>query len=218
VTNPATARRLLQLALAVAAWLICFTLLASLGSWAGFALAGTTLAALSLRFDPTLPALLRPSLPKVATGLLLGAAMVALTHAAFAVVTVGLPEIKTATRGLYALLSNRGFSPVAQAAFVVVVATCEEILFRGALAETGRGTGQGGLHDLLTRRGLGRVFALAACYAAATLTLGSVLLVVCAFLCGMAWGGLRVATRSLVSPIVAHVVWDLGIFLAWPLV
>ena len=59
---------------------------------------------------------------------------------------------------------------------------------------------------------------LAACYAAATLTLGSFLLVVCAFLCGMAWGGLRVATRSLVAPIVAHVVWDLGIFLAWPLV
>ena len=101
---------------------------------------------------------------------------------------------------------------------MVVVATCEEILFRGALAGKGQETGRVGLHDLLTWRGLGTIVALAACYAAATLTLGSSLLVVCALLCGMAWGGLRVATCSLVAPIVAHIVWDLGIFLAWPLV
>jgi membrane protease YdiL (CAAX protease family) len=73
------------------------------------------------------------------------------------------------------------------------------------------------LHDLRTWRGLGRIVALAAWYAAATLTLGSFLLVVCGFLCGIAWGGLGVATQSLVSPTVAHTVWDLGIFLAWPL-
>jgi len=29
---------------------------------------------------------------------------------------------------------------------------------------------------------------------------------------------LRVATRSLVVPIIAHVVWDLGILVVWPLV
>ena len=218
MTNSQTARRLLLLALAVAAWLVCFALLVHLGTWAGFALAGAALVALALTFDPALLGLLRPSVAKVGMGFLLGAMMILLTHAAFSVVTVRLPEIRTATRGLYALLNNSGFSPVAQATFVVVVATCEEILFRGVLAGTGQGTGQGGLHDLLTWRGLWTVVALAACYAAATLTLGSALLVACALLCGMAWGGLRVATRSLVSPIVAHIVWDLGIFLAWPLV
>jgi len=218
VTNSGAGRRLLLLALAVAAWLVCFALLVRLGTWAGFALAGAALVALALKFDPALLGLLRPSVAKVGMGFLLGAMMILLTHATFLVVTVRLPEIRTATRGLYALLNNSGFSPVAQAAFVVVVAACEEILFRGVLAGTGPGIDQGGSHNLLTWRGLGTIVALAACYAAATLTLGSFLLVVCAFLCGMAWGGLRVATRSLVAPIVAHVVWDLGIFLAWPLV
>jgi len=208
----------LLLVLAIVAWLVCFALLVRLGTWAGFALAGAALVALALKFDPGLPGLLRPSMAKVGVGFLLGAMMILLTHAAFAVVTVRLPEIRTATRGLYALLNNSGFPAVAQAVFVVVVATCEEILFRGVLAGTGQGSGRGGPHDLLTGRGLGTIIALAACYAAATLTLSSSLLFACAFLCGMAWGGLRVATRSLVSPIVAHIVWDLGIFLTWPLV
>jgi membrane protease YdiL (CAAX protease family) len=208
----------LLLALAVASWLACFAMLVRLGTWAGFALAGTALVALALKVDPALLDLLRPSVAKVGIGFLLGAMMILLTHAAFSVVTVRLPGIRTATRGLYALLNNSGFPFVAQAAFVVVVAACEEILFRGVLAGAGQGTGQGGSHDLLTWRGLGTIVALAACYAAATLTLGSSLLVVCALLCGIAWGGLRVATRSLVAPIVAHIAWDLGIFLAWPLV
>jgi uncharacterized protein len=65
---------------------------------------------------------------------------------------------------------------------------------------------------------ISRVAILAACYAAATLPLGSPLLAACAFLCGLAWGSLRVATRSLAPPIVAHIVWDLGVLLVWPLV
>lgn len=218
MTTPEAARRLLLLALAVGAWLASFTLLVRLGTLAGFALAGTGLAALSLAFDRALPALLRPSLPKVAIGFLLGGGMVALTHAAYAVVTVPFPEIRTATLALYALLNGSESAPVARGAFVVVVATCEEILFRGVLAGSVRGTGRSSLHDLLTWRGLRPVVVLAACYAGATLPLGSPLLAVCAFLCGMAWGALRVTTRSLVSPIVAHIVWDLAIFLAWPLV
>ena len=49
-------------------------------------------------------------------------------------------------------------------------------------------------------------------------TLESGLLILCAFGCAVLWGGLRVATRSLVVPIIAHVVWDLGILVVWPLV
>lgn len=60
-----------------------------------------------------------------------------------------------------------------------------------------------------------RVLALAVGYA---LALGSGLLIVCAFGCAVLWGGLRVATRSLVVPIIAHGVWDLGILVVWPLV
>lgn len=207
MTNPGTAWRLLLLAHAVAAWLVCFALLVRLGTWAAFPLAGTVLVALALKFDSALPGLLRPSVAKVGIGFLLGAMMILLTHALYAVVSSHLPQTKTATLGLYALLNSSGFHPEAQAAFVVAVATCEEILFRGTLAGTGHGAGR-----------FDRIIVLALCYAAATLTLGSLLLASCAFLCGVVWGGLRVATRSLVPPIAAHIVWDLGIFLAWPLV
>jgi len=63
-----------------------------------------------------------------------------------------------------------------------------------------------------------RVLALAVGYALAMATLGSGLLIVCAFGCAVLWGGLRVAPRSLVVPIIAHGVWDLGSLVVWPLV
>jgi membrane protease YdiL (CAAX protease family) len=41
--------------------------------------------------------------------------------------------------------------------------------------------------------------------------------VLCAFVCGTVWATLRVATGSIVVPILAHVLWDLGVLLVWPL-
>jgi membrane protease YdiL (CAAX protease family) len=63
-----------------------------------------------------------------------------------------------------------------------------------------------------------QIVAFAAVYALAALPLGSSLLVLCAFLCGVVWGGLRSATGSLVVPILTHVIWDLGVLVVWPLV
>jgi membrane protease YdiL (CAAX protease family) len=217
VTNPRTALRLLWLALALAAWLICFVMLVRFGTWFAFALAGAALVALALRFDPALLGLLRPSVAKLAIGFLLGALMVLLTHMAFAVVTTRLPGARTAALRLYGLLNASGFPPAACAALVVVIATCEEVLFRGVLTGRDPLADRNGLQGLVTWRGLGGIVVLAACYAAATLPLGSFALAGCALLCGTAWGGLCVATRSLVPAIVAHVVWDLGVLFAWPL-
>lgn len=206
------------LALAVMAWLVCFAILVRFGTWAFFAVAGTALLALALRFDPVLPALLRPTVTKVGIGVIAGAIMVGLTHVGYAALSTQWPEISSATFGLYTILDSGGFPPLVKAGFVVVIASCEEILFRGGVADAGPRDDRGQRLAHLTRRDLGRIVALAVCYAAATLTLGSLLLAVCALLCGIAWGSLRIATRSLVPPIAAHVVWDLGIFLAWPLV
>ena len=49
------------------------------------------------------------------------------------------------------------------------------------------------------------------------MALGSLLLVVCAFVCAIVWGIMRLASGSLVAPIVAHVLWDLGVLVVWPL-
>jgi membrane protease YdiL (CAAX protease family) len=40
---------------------------------------------------------------------------------------------------------------------------------------------------------------------------------VVAFLCGIAWGALRAASKSLLPPLVAHLVWDVLVLLWLPL-
>ena len=47
--------------------------------------------------------------------------------------------------------------------------------------------------------------------------LGSPLLVAVALLCGMAWGTLRAVSGSLVPGLLAHLVWDISVFLWLPL-
>jgi membrane protease YdiL (CAAX protease family) len=209
--------RLAMLALGAAAWLACFAVLPTLGSWTPFAIAGPALAALALVSDTDTRALMRPSFLTVALGLGVGLLMAALTHVAFAAVTPLLPQALTAAERLFDLLHVGNFTPAARAGLIVVVATCEEVIFRGALAGPSGGRDDPPLH--LSGRGEAmRVLALAAVYALTTATLGSRLLVVCAFCCAIVWGLLRVATRSLVAPIVAHVVWDLFVLVVWPLV
>ena len=54
-------------------------------------------------------------------------------------------------------------------------------------------------------------------HALAHAALGSGLLLVVAFLCGIAWGALRAASKSLLPPLVAHLVWDVVVLLWLPL-
>jgi uncharacterized protein len=205
------------LVVAAAAWLSCFAILLRLGTWTPFAVVGTTLAGLTLGKDPAARALLRPSAAKLGLGVGAGLLMVAFTHAAFEFGTALVPASRGATEELFALLNVGGFSPGVLGALITVVATAEEIVFRGSLlGEPGR---RGDERLLLPSRGeLKRIAALACVYAFAMATLGSLLLLALAFACGLVWGLLRVVTRSLVVPILTHVVWDLGALVVWPLV
>jgi len=209
--------RLAMLALAAGSWLAGFAVLPPLASWTSFAIAGPALTALALLSDADTRALLRPSFLTVALGLGVGLLMAALTHLAFATVTPFLPQALTATKRLFDLLHVGHFTPAARAGLIVVVATCEEVIFRGVLAGPSGARDDPPVHRP-RRDELLRVLFLAAVYALATATLGSSLLVVCAFGCAIVWGLLRVATRSIVAPIVAHVVWDLFVLVVWPLV
>jgi hypothetical protein len=206
-----------MLALAAAVWLFCFALLPPLGSWTPFAIAGPALTGLALFSDADTRALLRPSFLTVALGLGVGLLMAALTHVAFAAVTGLVPQALTATERLFDLLHVGDFTPAARAGLIVVVATCEEVIFRGAIAGPPAGRDDPVLH-CPGRNDLSRVVPLAVVYALATATLRSEILVVSAFACAIVWSLLRVATRSLVAPIVAHVVWDLFVLVMWPLV
>ncbi len=205
------------LGLGLATWLVSFTVLARSGTWAPFAAGGAALAAAAILTGRETRALLRPSFATASVGAGAGLLLVAFTHAGFALASSASPALRAAAGRLFVLLEVGGYSPVARSALIVLIAGCEEIVFRGALLGPPRRRTEGpwrsaGREDLL------RVAGLAAAYALAMATLGSGLLLLVAFGCGLAWGWLRVGTRSLVPPILAHVVWDLGVLVFWPLV
>ena len=202
-------------ALAVVVWFFSFAVLARLGTWTTFAVVGVAMAALliGLRIVPT--ALLKPNRVNVGVGLISGLTMVLLTHVAYYGLTSLAPVIAAATARLMGLLYVSGFSATGRTGLIVLIASCEEILFRGALPELSRRRALP-LREF-ARRDVRRVVSLAAVYALTTTPLGSPLLAICALLCGSLWGVLGLATGSLVAPMLAHVVWDLGVLIVWPL-
>jgi len=142
--------------------------------------------------------------------------MVILTHVVYALLAAGIPFVLPATGELFVLLNVVGFSSAQRAVLIVLIASCEELLFRGPVLASAR-TGAEHRTGHLTRKEVRRIFGFAAVYAVTTAPLGNSLLIVCAFVCGSVWGALGVEARSLTVPILAHVVWDLGVLLVWPL-
>jgi len=202
--------------LALVAWALCFAVLARSGTWLPFALVGAALTVLAFTYRVLPWALLRPSFGCVGAGVLGGGVMVLLTHLAYGASALVVPGVRPATGALFGLLNVAGFSAPARATLIVLIASCEEVLFRGPLLELAARRERLPTLPLL-RRESARVLMFAAVYALATLPLGSPLLIVCAFACGSIWGWMGLAARSLTVPILAHVIWDLGVLLVWPL-
>ncbi len=191
---------------ALAVWGGCFVLISRTGSWAPLAVLGPLLAAAVLFGDPHARALLRPSLRLLAFGLAGAAVMIAGTYALFGVFARLAPDLRLLTIGLYNELRAPSFTAAERAALIPLVAAAEEVVFRGiALPDGGRGAVRAvALNALLV--------------GVAHLSSGNWLLALVAALCGAAWGGMRVATRSCVPSIVTHVLWDLAILVVRPLI
>ena len=202
--------------LALATWLVCFAVLARWGTWLPFAVTGTVLVGWTL-FRRTVPSpLLRPSARHVALGLLGGLLMVASTQLAYAAVSSRVPSVLPATRELFWLLNVHGFSVAERAVLIAVIASCEEVLFRGPLLVLAEYSGRAATRPPNSRH-VGTIASFAAAYALTTSPLQSPLLLLCAFTCGCIWGALGIATCSLTVPILVHVIWDLGVLIVWPL-
>ncbi|RYZ07424.1 MAG: CPBP family intramembrane metalloprotease [Myxococcales bacterium] len=206
-------RRLLGLALL--AWLACFQVLRTMGTWTPFAFIGVGLAALGVYSRAVPRASLRPSLASCSLGVLGGAGMVLLTHVIYGWVVALAPAVGVATQQLLQRLDLGGFPAASRATLICVIASCEEILFRGLLPQ-GSAPPVAGLRRPQPRE-LSRVAIFTAAYALTTAPLQSSLLMLCALVCGSVWALMRVATGSLVVPILAHAIWDLGVLLIWPL-
>ena len=210
MTTPCPSAPIARLVIAGLAWLACFWFLRAQATWVQFAIAAPGLAAAEILFDRRARALLRPSLGAIAVGFLVGLCMIAMTHGLFAMAAPHAPALRDATDSLFQLLRVDDYAPSILTVLIVAIASSEEVVFRGVIAGSGAGWRIGRSDQV-------RIVALAGWYALATATLASPLLVACAFAGGLVWGFLRVATGSVVAPAVAHVVWDLGVLVVWPL-
>jgi membrane protease YdiL (CAAX protease family) len=190
----------------VVVWLVAAASAKALGIWVAIGGAASVLGGAALVLDGAAARkALRPSIRLVAVGASAGAMMVAGTYLLYPALASILPFIATDTARLYA--SFRTLPPVVAALALLPVIIGEELVWRGVVQT-----------ELTRRLGPWRGVTLAAlAYAVVHAPLGSPLLVTVALLCGMAWGTLRAVSSSLVPSLVAHMLWDILVFLWLPL-
>ncbi len=206
--------RRLDLPAAALSWLGGFAWVHWEGSWGPLAVLAILGAARLLLLDPGTRRLLVPRRSTLALAAAGTVVMVGATHALYGLLARVFPALPAATAGLYAVLHAGGHGKIFLAALVVVISACEEIVWRGRPLEEAEL--RSGTHPL-TLAATAKVVRVALLYGACHLTSGSLLLALLAAACGLAWGLLRVAGRSLWPSILAHAAWDLAILVAWPL-
>lgn len=190
----------------LAVWLAGASASRRFGLWLGLGGAALLLGAVvalvdGRRLRPLLDVAPRP----VAAGLLVGGLTAMVTHPLYAVAARWVPTLAADVSRLYAQLGSTRPALASLALTVVVVA--EEIVWRGSV--------QGALQR---RFGVGAGVPLAAAlYGLALAPVGSPLLVLVAFACGLAWSALRAATASLIAPVLAHLLWDHVVLFLAPL-
>ncbi len=205
--------RRLDLVVASIGWIAGFTWVGLRGSWGPLAAVAMLCAARLLVADPVTRRLLVPTSTAIGLALLGAGAMIAATYVSYPLLARAAPSLLRATDRLYVLLHAGGYGRVALPAMIVAVATCEEIVWRGRPLEADqrRQSREGGAPRV------GRVVSIGLLYGACHLASGSVLLAAIAAGCGIWWGMLRVAGRSLWTSVLVHVAWDLAVLVLWPL-
>jgi membrane protease YdiL (CAAX protease family) len=194
------------LALCVLAFCIAMGLRAQVNIWIGTGVAASVSLVL-LRWAPIGGArdMWNATRRTVLVGLGAGLLMSLATWALYPLSTELIPEIETEVTKLYALLRQTP-GPVAAFPLLVLVVIAEERVWRG-LALDLFGQGQPGLRAVTLS---------ALVYTFPQIALRSPLLVAVALACGLVWGGLRVQTRGLAAPLIAHLLWDLLVFVLFP--
>jgi membrane protease YdiL (CAAX protease family) len=149
--------------------------------------------------------LLRPAPRPILIGVLVGGFMTVATHIIYPEAARLIPQITSDTALLYAAF--RSPSTWVSTLCIAPVIIGEELVWRGVVqSEFGRRFGPV-LSIVLT----------AICYTVAHIPMGSPVLVLVALGCGLAWGALRAATNSLLSVIVAHLLWDILVLIWLPI-
>lgn len=199
--------RAVVLAACVSAFCIAMGLRAELNVWIGTGAAATlSILLISLGARPSSSDLLgaRP-LVGFSVGAAAGLAMSLATWGLYPFALEILQPIEAEVETLYSLLRQPP-GPVQAFPLLLVVVAAEELVWRGL-----------GIDVFAPALGEWRAVLMAALiYVLPQIAFRSPLLIVVALLCGLAWGALRVRTRGLIAPFVAHVVWDVLVFILYP--
>jgi membrane protease YdiL (CAAX protease family) len=167
-----------------------------------FALGVVVVIAALLRSELSL--WLRPNRRAVLSGLGVGAGMTLATYPAYALMRWLVPDIETQVATLYTTAHQTTLA--AALPWVIAIIVAEEVLWRGAL-----------LHVLARRTPPALAMAVSvATYAAAQLGTGSWIVGLLALVCGTLWTLQRHFMRSLLSPLLAHLIWTPTVILFFP--
>jgi membrane protease YdiL (CAAX protease family) len=141
----------------------------------------------------------------VIAGLAVGTGMAIATWILYPRSAELVPVISSEVPKLYALLRQPP-GPLWAFPVLVLVVTAEEWVWRGLA-----------IRIFLRRMGpTAAVVVAALIYVLPQVAFRSPLLVVVALLCGLVWGALRVWSRGLAAPLIAHLLWDFLVFVSFP--
>ena len=199
-------KRKALVAVAVAVWTIASLASNIVGIWLAVGSTSLLLGVLALRFDfESCRQLLRPKRRLIVLGVIVGGLMAVATHLMYPVFIGLVPQVTVDIADLYAAF--RAPSVWVPILFLGPVILGEELVWRGVVQT-----------ELSERFGTGQGVLLAAgFYTLVQVPVGSPVLLLTAFSCGLVWSALRASTRSLVSALVAHILWDVAILLWLPI-
>ena len=194
------------LALCIAGFCLAMGLREVLNIWIGTGSAAVISILLLRRVSspPSLQANEDPVRSGIA-GLLVGLVMSIATWVLYPISVDFIPAIGVEVPKLYGLL--RQFpGPVWAFPVLVLVVGAEELVWRGLAI------------DLFSKSlgASGAVLFASLLYVLPQIAFRSPLLVVVALTCGLVWGALRVRAHGLLAPLVAHLTWDLLVFVLFP--
>ena len=194
------------LALSIASFCLAMGLRGVLNIWIGTGTAALISVLLLRRIDDDIPARWFPtSTSAIVSGTAIGVAMAVGTWVLFPVSAELVPAIGVEVPRLYDLLRQPP-GPVWALPVLVFVVLTEELVWRGlAIDVFGQSVGPA------------RAVLLASlAYVLPQIAFRSPLLVVIALVCGAIWGALRVMTNGLAAPLIAHLTWDVLVFVLFP--
>lgn len=196
------------LALCIAAFCLALGLRSELNLWAGTGAAAAFCVLLVILFRARLAgaSLGRPQLRALVIGAGVGVAMSVATWGLYPLAEWLFPAVQGEVRALYALLREPP-GPVRAFPLLLFVVATEEVVWRGLAIDT------------ISRSSGARnaVVLSALLYVLPQVAMRSPVLMVVALLCGLVWGVLRVRYAGLTAPLAAHAVWDLLVFVLYPI-